>query len=238
MKKPLPKPLRHLAVIMDGNGRWAERRGLSRIEGHRAGAEAVRRTVEGCRELGITYLTLYAFSDENWQRPAEEVKQLMHLLRQFLRRRRQDLHKHRIRLLTIGDLSRLPKATRDDLSAAVEESREYENGVLVLALSYGSRQEIVRAARRFAHEVAEGRAAPEDLTTENFAHHLDTVGIPDPDLIIRTSGEMRLSNFLLWQASYAELWFTETLWPDFGQEELRKAVADFQGRERRYGRRG
>jgi len=222
---------------MDGNGRWAEKRGLSRVEGHRAGAEAVRRTIEGCRDLGIKYLTLYAFSHENWSRPEEEIKQLMELLQQFLRERRQDLHKNKIRLLTIGDLAKLPPEIRNDLESAMEESRDYEAGTLILALSYGGRQEIVRAAQRFAQDVAAGRSSPETLTEGTFNDYLDTAGIPEPDLIIRTSGEMRLSNFLLWQASYAELWFSNILWPDFGEQELRDAIEDYKRRHRRYGKR-
>ncbi len=222
---------------MDGNGRWAEQRGLDRSEGHRAGAEAVRRTLQGCRNLGIKYLTLYAFSSENWRRPKDEIQQLMQLLRQFLQERRQDLHKHRIRLLTIGELTALPSEIQDDLRAAMEESRNYDQGTLILALSYGGRREITRAARDFAEEVAAGKARPEELDEQAFASRLDTAGIPDPDLIIRTSGEQRLSNFLLWQASYSELWFTNVLWPDFGKDELRDAVEDYKRRHRRYGAR-
>ncbi len=232
------KSLRHLAIIMDGNGRWAERRGLPRIEGHRAGVQAVRRTIEQCRELEIPHLTLYAFSSENWQRPAAEVSQLMRLLRRFLKERKKDLHKHRIRLKTIGEIERLPREVREDLQAAVAASREYDRGTLILALSYGSRNEIVRAARQFAEKVKSGQADPSELNEETLAAGLDTAGIPDPDLVIRTSGEIRLSNFLLWQASYAELWFTDTLWPDFGKRELTEAVEDFNRRHRRYGKRG
>ncbi len=237
MNKPEQNRLRHLAIIMDGNGRWAKDRGLPRVEGHRAGAKAVRKVIKGCRELGIEYLTLYAFSAENWQRPAEEVGQLMELLQRFLKERRQDLHKYKIRLLTIGELDRLSAAVRHDLEQAVRESCDYRNGTLILALSYGSRQEIVGAARRFAEDVAAGRAVPEELDEGRFKGYLNTAGIPDPDLIIRTSGEVRLSNFLLWQASYSELWFSETLWPDFNQAELRKAIAEFKRRHRRYGTR-
>lgn len=232
------KPPLHLAVIMDGNGRWAEQRNRPRIEGHQAGVEAVRRTIEGCREFGIKYLTLYAFSSENWHRPQEEIEQLMALLRRFLKERRKDLHKYKIRLRTIGNLELFPEKLQEDLRQAVAESAEYDEGCLILALSYGGRDEITRAARDFAGQVKRGEAEPEDLTEQTLNACLDTAGVPDPDLIIRTSGEMRLSNFLLWQASYAEFWFSNTLWPDFGKKDLKAAIMDFNRRQRRYGKRG
>ena len=225
----------HVAIIMDGNGRWAQRQGLPRIEGHRAGAQAVRRAVEFCSEASIHYLTLYAFSTENWQRPAGEIRQLMELLRRFIGDHLEDLQKHGIRLNAIGDLERLPIPVRKSLSAAIRQTRTNDAGVLTLALSYGSRREIVRAAVQLAERVQKGELAPEAITEEVFAGYLYTADLPDPDLIIRTSGEFRLSNFLLWQASYAELWVTETYWPDFGAEDFREAIREYARRHRRFG---
>lgn len=230
-----PPPPAHVAIIMDGNGRWAKARGLPRTAGHKRGAEAVRRTVEAAREMGISYLTLYAFSSENWKRPAGEVTDLMGLLRLYLRNEVSNLHKNGIRLRVIGDRTRLSA----DINALIDESEAKTAAntalTLVLALSYGGRQEIVCAARRLAEEVAAGRLSPADIDETAFAARLFTADIPDPDLLIRTSGEQRISNFLLWQAAYAEFVFTEVLWPDFGREHLEEAVCAFHGRERRYG---
>jgi undecaprenyl diphosphate synthase len=231
----LPSPPAHVAIIMDGNGRWAKARGLPRTAGHKRGAEAVRRTVEGAREMGIHYLTLYGFSSENWKRPAGEVSDLLGLLRLYLRNEVKNLHKNGIRLRVIGDRKRLGP----DIVALIEEAEAKTGGntslTLNLALSYGGRQEIVEAARRVARDVAEGRLSPDAVDEEAVSSRLFTAGIPDPDLIIRTSGEKRISNFLLWQGAYAELVFIETLWPDFSRTELEAAVRDYQGRDRRYG---
>ena len=225
----------HVAIIMDGNGRWARRHDLPRIEGHKAGAEAVRRVMDACSELGVRYLTLYAFSTENWQRPRTEVRELMRLLRSFLESHLADLRKHDIRLNAVGRLDRLPRGVQQVLRRVMNATRDNASGVLTLALSYGARDEIVEACRRLASEVEAGRMACEDITEATFSRSLFTRDLPDPDLIIRTSGELRLSNFLLWQASYAELWVTETYWPDFGRDEFRQAIEDYSRRARRFG---
>lgn len=234
----LPAAPAHVAIIMDGNGRWAKARGLPRTAGHKRGAEAVRRTVECARELGISYLTLYAFSSENWKRPQGEVTDLMGLLRLYLRNEVKTLHKNGIRLKIIGDRSRLGP----DIVSLIEESEEKTAAnaamTLVLALSYGGRQEIVEAARRLAADVAEGRLSPAEVDEAALSGRLFTAGMPDPDLIIRTSGEQRISNFLLWQCAYAELAFLDVLWPDFGRDDLIAAIRDFHGRERRFGASG
>lgn len=233
-----PPPPVHVAIIMDGNGRWAKARGLPRTAGHKRGAEAVRRTVEAAREMGVSYLTLYAFSSENWKRPAGEVTDLMGLLRLYLRNEVNNLHKNGIRLKVIGDRNRLGA----DIVRLIEDSEAKTAGntalTLLLALSYGGRQEIVEAARSLARDVAEGRISPEDIDEESISDRLTTAGVPDPDLIIRTSGEQRISNFLLWQGAYAELVFMDTLWPDFGRNELEAAIRDFHGRDRRFGTAG
>lgn len=226
---------RHIAIVMDGNGRWARRHNVPRIEGHRAGAETVRRIVEVCSEMSVEYLTLYAFSTENWRRPRTEVRQLMSLLQEFLDTRRKDFDKHQVRLNAIGDLERLPALVQKKLRQVIAETRHHQRGTVTLALSYGSRDEIVSAAQSLAAEAAAGRLRPENITEELFRQHLYTSELPDPDLIIRTSGEQRLSNFLLWQASYSEFWFTPTLWPDFSAAEFRDALADYSHRQRRYG---
>jgi undecaprenyl diphosphate synthase len=231
---PPPSPV-HVAIIMDGNGRWAKARGLPRTAGHKRGAEAVRRTVEAAREMGVSYLTLYAFSSENWKRPAGEVTDLMGLLRLYLRNEVNNLHKNGIRLKVIGDRSRLGA----DIVRLIEESeaKTADNTALtlLLALSYGGRQEIVEASRALAREVAVGRISPDAVDEDSISARLSTAGIPDPDMIIRTSGEQRISNFLLWQGAYAELVFMDTLWPDFGRPELEAAIRDFHGRDRRFG---
>lgn len=237
-KADLPPPPVHVAIIMDGNGRWAKARGLPRTAGHKRGAEAVRRIVESARELGISYLTLYAFSSENWKRPAGEVTDLMGLLRLYLRSEVANMHKNGIRLKVIGDRSRLGP----DIVALIEDSEAKTAAntalTLVLALSYGGRQELVAAARRVAVDVAAGRLDPDAIDEAAIEGRLFTAGIPDPDLVIRTSGEKRISNFLLWQCAYAELVFLDVLWPDFGRADLEGAIRDFHRRERRYGATG
>ncbi|MCU0602575.1 MAG: isoprenyl transferase [Desulfobacterales bacterium] len=221
---------------MDGNGRWAKQRQLSRVKGHEKGAEAVRTTVRTCRELGIPFLTLYAFSTENWQRPKTEVNALMGLLRRFLEAELRELLKNGIRLHVIGRRERLPGNVQKALAAAVEETRQNSALQLNLALSYGGRDEITRAARSLADEVQAGRLRPVDITEELLSARLDTAGIPDPDLLIRTGGDMRVSNFLLWQLAYTEIFVTPTLWPDFTPELFQQILNDFQSRERRFGR--
>lgn len=228
-------PPRHIAIIMDGNGRWAKRRLLPRALGHRQGAEAVRRTVTACAEMGVGYLTLYAFSSENWKRPPEEVDDLMSLLRVYLRNEVSELNRQNVRLRVIGDRTRLSK----DVVALVEESEALtasNSGLtLILALNYGAQSEIAAAAREIARKVKAGEIDPETVCEQTVASHLLTHDIPDPDVIIRTSGEQRLSNFLLWQAAYAELIFVPCLWPDFDREALEAAIADFAQRDRRFG---
>src|SRR5512139_506870 len=226
---------RHVAVIMDGNGRWAALRALPRVEGHRMGVRAVRAVVECARELGIPFLTLYAFSLENWGRPEPEVRTLMSLLKEFLQSELPELLRHGIRLHVIGDVSSLPLAVRPVLSGAVAATAGNSGMTLTLGLSYAGRNEIVRAARALAADAAAGAIRPEDITEEAFSARLDTAGMPDPDLVIRTSGEIRVSNFLLWQSAYAEYVFTDVLWPDFGKSEFLQALEEFSRRHRRYG---
>ena len=225
----------HVAIIMDGTGRWARARGLPRAAGHRQGSEAVRRTVAGAIELGISYLTLYGFSSENWKRPVSEVEDLMGLLRRYLQAEIAELHKKGIRLRVIGERSRLPR----DIVRLIDDAETQTAGMdrlnLVMAISYGGRQDIAAAARRLAEEAAAGRLDPSAIDTRRVADALSTRGIPDPDLVIRTSGEKRISNFLLWQSAYSELVFVDKLWPDFGKEDLADAIREFQQRDRRYG---
>ncbi len=228
----------HVAIIMDGNGRWAKQRGLPRIEGHRRGVETVRRTIETAREFGIRYLTLYAFSVENWRRPEEEVGGLMNLLEYFLKRETSTLIKNRVRLLTIGRTADLPAGVRKHLEATIAATAEFTEHTLVLALNYGSRTEVLDAVQAYAAAVARGEVDPAKTTWEAFARYLYTRDLPDPDLIIRTSGETRVSNFLLLQAAYAEFVFLPIYWPDFSKEAFHAAIADYQGRERRFGRTG
>lgn len=227
---------RHVAIIMDGNGRWAKARGLPRIEGHRAGIKSVRETVRTCRELHIPYLTLYAFSVENWNRPRHEVDALMHLLRSFLLDEIEEMRENNIRLNSIGRTDDLPASVRKALHQAEEETRHCRSLQLNLALSYGGRTEIALAARRMVEDVRSGRIQPEAINPELFSEYLSTAGTPDPDLLIRTSGEFRISNFLLWEIAYAEIWITTVLWPDFRKEHLLNAFLDYQRRERRFGR--
>lgn len=226
---------RHVAIIMDGNGRWAKKKQLQRIKGHEAGIKAVERTVEYCAKTGIQVLTLYAFSSENWRRPALEVRALMKLLRLFLRRETARLIKNNIRLQAIGQLYRLEPVVRAELKKAMDKTSSCTGMVLNLALSYGSRDEIIRAMKHFFQELESGGKDLAALTPETFHDYLDTAGLPDPDLILRTGGEYRLSNFLLWQAAYAELYFSETLWPDLAESELEEIFLDYQHRERRFG---
>ena len=226
---------RHVAVIMDGNGRWAKERGLPRREGHRAGAESVREVTDACIELGVEYLTLYAFSSENWNRPESEVKALMDLLNRFLTEKEKDLKKQNIRLQAIGQIDRLPEKTRNLLSRIIAETAGHDAMTLVLALSYGAREEIVGAAKALASEVASGSINPGDIDADRFASKLQTAGMPDPDLLIRTSGEMRVSNFLLWQISYAEIVIVKKYWPDFRRNDFIEAVREYQRRHRRFG---
>ena len=233
----VPSPLpRHVAIIMDGNGRWAQRRGLSRIEGHKRGKESVRAVVEASRRLGIDYLSLFAFSTQNWDRPRREVEALMGLLRRFLRSELRDMLKNGIRLRAIGDIKRLPAALQHELQETCAATQHNHDMTVVLAVSYGGREEIVNAARALAQAVREGRVQPDTIDERMFGSYLDTAGIPDPDLLIRTSGELRLSNFFLWQSAYTELYVTNTLWPDFREAEFLEALAHYRERDRRFGR--
>jgi undecaprenyl diphosphate synthase len=226
---------RHVAIIMDGNGRWAKARRLPRIAGHRRGAEAVRATIRAAGEFGIEVLTLYAFSSENWRRPADEVSDLMGLLRHYLSGEVDELVRNGVRLKIIGDYSKFSPDLVELIEAALARTRANSRTTLVLALNYGAQDELVRATRSLASDVRAGRLGPEDIDREAIAARLDTHDLPPLDLLIRTSGERRLSNFLLWQAAYAELLFVDTLWPDFGREALEGALIDFARRERRYG---
>ena len=230
---PLPD---HVAIIMDGNGRWAAARGGARADGHREGAEAVRRVVRAAREIGIRHLTLYAFSAQNWERPAGEVAELMQLLLRFVLQERAELNARGIRLTTIGDETRLPVFVRGPLAALAEATRANRGMTLCLALSYGGRESIIRAAQRLARAAVDGRVNPEAIGEAQLTRALDTRALPPPDLVIRTSGEQRLSNFLLWECAYAELYFTDVTWPDFGREDLLAALEAFSRRQRRFGR--
>jgi undecaprenyl diphosphate synthase len=226
---------KHLAIIMDGNGRWAEQRNLPRILGHRKGVETVQTIVGECLELGIGYLTLYAFSSENWGRPQEEVEALMGLLGTFLKKELSQIHERGIRLMAVGELDRLPKSISKILKDSIKKTSGNDRMVLNLALSYGSRNELTRAMQVLGREIADGRMQAEQITEEDIEAALDTHGIPDPDLLIRTSGEMRISNFLLWQMAYSELYFTEALWPDFSRDHLLQALEEYSRRQRRFG---
>ena len=226
---------RHVAIIMDGNGRWASARGLTRIEGHKKGAEAAQRAVEAARDLGIQYITLFGFSSENWRRPAVEVDGLMNLLRYYLKKETNELHKNEACLKVIGDRSRLPKDIVELIEQAEDVTKDNKALTVVIALSYGGRQDIVFAAQKLAEDIAAGKVSPDAVDEEVFAARLMTADIPDPDLMIRTSGENRISNFLLWQLAYAEMYFTPTLWPDFDKKDLEEAIAFYAGRERRFG---
>lgn len=225
----------HLAIIMDGNGRWAEQRHLPRILGHRKGVETVQSVVDECLKLGVRYLTLYAFSSENWGRPQDEVEALMGLLGSFLKKELSQLQSQGIRLMAVGELDRLPKSINNILQEIIQKTADNDRMVLNLALSYGSRNELTRAFQSLGRKISCGELKVEELTEEAIGKALDTREIPDPDLMIRTSGEMRISNFLLWQLAYAELYFTEAFWPDFSRELLYKAIEEYSNRQRRFG---
>jgi undecaprenyl diphosphate synthase len=229
---------RHVAVIMDGNGRWATQKGMARIFGHQNAIEAVRDITEAAGEIGIKYLTLYAFSTENWNRPELEINALMELLAVTIEKETPRLNASGVRVVCIGDQDRLPEDARRRLQKSIVTTSQNKDLTLVLALSYSSRWEIVNAAKCFCQEVQSGKAKPEDLDSKLFSNYLTTKDIPDPDLLIRTSGELRISNFLLWQLAYAELYFTNTLWPDFRREHFFEAICDYQSRERRFGKTG
>jgi undecaprenyl diphosphate synthase len=225
----------HIAIIMDGNGRWAHKRGMPRVAGHRAGINAVREVVEGSAELGIGVLTLYAFSVENWKRPKTEVAMLMQLLKEYLNKELQNIHKNNIRFQTIGRTDELDASVRAELEKAIAYTRNNTGMTFNVALNYGGRAEIVDAVNRLLNNGGKEMAAKGGISEKDFAQYLYTAGQPDPDLLIRTSGELRISNFLLWQIAYAEIWVTDTLWPDFEKEDLYEAIIAFQKRERRYG---
>jgi undecaprenyl diphosphate synthase len=227
---------RHIAIIMDGNGRWAKEKGLPRTAGHREGIERVRETVKGCRELGVKAVTFFAFSTENWNRPKREVSMLMRYLANFLDREIRKMDNDNIRFMVIGAGDPLPEYLQKKIEAAEQKTRDNTGLAVVLALNYGARQEIVAAAKRFAAEVLRGKTRIEDLDADMFSRYFYTAGLPDPDLFIRTSGELRISNFLLWQLSYAELYFPVKYWPDFKRADLEEAIKEYQKRERRFGR--
>ena len=229
---------RHVAIIMDGNGRWAQKRKQPRLFGHRAGAQSVQNIVETCREIGIEYLTLYAFSSENWRRPEQEVSGLMTILKNYLESELARMQKNDIRLMSIGDRQKLPDTVRESLERVIEATSGNSKLTLNLALSYGGRDEIVRAVRAISARCLQGEIVPEQVSDQMISENLDTSCMPDPDLLIRTGGEARLSNFLLWQVSYAEIYFTETMWPDFRREVFLQALLEYQSRERRFGRTG
>jgi undecaprenyl diphosphate synthase len=232
VKQKLP---RHVAIIMDGNGRWARQKSLTRIEGHIKGIEAVRTAVTTCRELGIQFLTLFSFSIENWRRPENEVLALMDLLQRYLREELDEMLDNNIRLKAIGDINSLPPDAHNTLIDTLEKTARCDGMVLTLALSYSGRDEIIRAFRHLMADIKNKRIRPEEISEETLSNYLSTRDIPDPDLLIRTSGEYRISNFLLWQMAYTEIYVTETLWPDFGKEDLIKALLNYQSRERRFG---
>ena len=226
---------RHIGIIMDGNGRWARQRGLDRTRGHRAGSRAVRAAVKTCRSLGVLNLTLFAFSAQNWGRPKEEIRALMDLLAEFIAREWQEIMDRDIRVINLGELRRVPQDVRRRLQALIEATKKNRSMTLALALSYGAREEITRAAKNLGSRIKAGKLDPKDLDPGLFSKSLYTNGLPDPDLIIRTGGERRISNFLLWQSAYAELYFSKKLWPDFTRRDLLEAIADFQRRRRRFG---
>jgi undecaprenyl diphosphate synthase len=230
-----PPPPQHVAIIMDGNGRWASRRGLPRFEGHRRGVEAVRRTVKASIEIGIRYLTIYSFSTENWSRPAAEIAELMGLLRRFIRNDLADLHAQNVRVRIIGERTRISEDLQRLLDEAESVTRNNSGLTLVIAFNYGSRQEMALAMQRLAKDAASGQIDPQAISPDTIGHYLMTDGMPEPDLLIRTSGEQRLSNFLLWQLAYAEFVFLPVLWPDFAKSDLEEALQHFQGRNRRFG---
>jgi undecaprenyl diphosphate synthase len=226
----------HIAIIMDGNGRWAQQRGLDRIYGHQQGVNALREVIEAAAELQVNYVTLYAFSTENWARPGDEIEGLMDLMVQSLNNETKTLVKNNIRLRVIGDVARLSKNVRKRLDETLSQTAECTGLFLIVALSYSSRWEIIQAVRNIASDVQEGKMSVSEIDEAKFGDYLSTSGVPDPELLIRTSGELRISNYLLWQLAYTELYFTDVLWPDFGKEDLYEAIIDFQKRERRFGK--
>lgn len=226
----------HIAIIMDGNGRWAKQKGRPRVYGHKHGVESVRKTIEACTELGINYLTLYAFSTENWNRPKLEVKTLMSLLVSSLKKELKTFQKNNIKLMAIGNLSQLPKKAQNELNDVIEKTKNNTTLTLTLALNYGSREEIVNVIKNISKKVVNKQIEIEEISENIINNHLYTFPLPDVDLMIRTSGEKRISNFLLWQIAYAELYFTDTLWPDFRMDSLCNAIVDYQNRERRFGK--
>ena len=228
---------RHIAIILDGNGRWAKKRGLPRTAGHAAGAETFRRIATYCKNIGVNYLTVYAFSTENWSRPEEEVKSIMKLLDRYLREAIATMERDHIKMKILGDVSILSPSLRAEIEETNEISSRYEGFQANICLNYGGRAEILQAAKRYAVDASKG-IAPADLTEEAFSSYLYSAGIPDPDLLIRPGGEKRISNFLLWQCAYSEFYFTDTYWPDFNEEDLCKAIVDYQGRQRRFGKTG
>ena len=231
-ERPVPT---HIAIVMDGNGRWARRRGLPRTAGHKIGAEAFRTIANYAKSIGLKYLTVYAFSTENWKRSEEEVDAIMELLERYLREAIRDMDKNRVRFCFFGDLSRLSPQLQEEARIAVERSKGYEGVQVNFCLNYGGRAEIIRAAKQFARDCMEGKCCPEDLTEEHFSDLMYSTGIPDPELVIRPGGELRTSNFLLWQSAYAEYYYTDVLWPNFGPKELEKAIASYNKRTRRFG---
>ena len=231
-KRPVPT---HIAIVMDGNGRWAKKRGLPRTAGHKVGAEAFRTIANYAKSIGLRYLTVYAFSTENWKRPEEEVDAIMDLLEKYLREAIRDMEKNQVRFCFFGDLSRLSPALQEEARQAVERSAKYEGVQVNFCLNYGGRAEVVRAAQRFAQACVEGKCKPEDLTEAGLSDLMYSQNVPDPELVIRPGGELRTSNFLLWQSAYAEYYFTDVLWPEFGPEELEKAIAAYNSRKRRFG---
>lgn len=226
----------HIAIIMDGNGRWATAKGLPRTEGHRQGAQTVTRILEAAHKRGIRYVTLYAFSTENWKRPADEVNTLMDLFRQYLKKDLSELEKQSVRIHFIGDRTRFPQDIQAEMKKLEQSTQTHDQYHLILALSYSGRDEITRAVKRLAEQVKVGQLNPADVTAQTIETALDTAGIPDPDLMIRTSGEQRISNFLLWQLAYTEMYFTPVYWPDFTEEELDKAIEAYRARDRRFGK--
>ena len=238
-RKSKPAPQRalptHIAIVMDGNGRWAKRRGLPRQAGHKVGAEAFRTIANYAKSIGLKYLTVYAFSTENWKRSPEEVEAIMELLERYLSEAIRDMEKNKVRFCFFGDLSRLSPELQEEARIAVERSKQYEGVQVNFCLNYGGRAEILRAAQRFAKDCVEGKCCPEDLTEEHFSDLMYSAGVPDPELVIRPGGELRTSNFLLWQSAYAEYYFTDVLWPNFGTKELDEAIDAYRHRERRFG---
>jgi len=233
---PLPDRLpSHVAIIMDGNGRWAKSRGLPRTAGHKKGADTLRRVLNACRDAGVHYLTIYAFSSENWKRPSDEISDLMQLLRHYLQQELHTMHENKVRLRFIGDLTQLDKDILGSVNEAVELTSRNTAFNMTVALSYGSRQEIVRAIRKLATDIQAGKLEPSQITEQTVSDVLDTTGMPEPDLLIRTGGEQRLSNFLLWQSAYTEFYFTPVLWPDFDTTHFMEALKEYAKRERRYG---